>query len=122
MGKLNGSLLMDSAEESIITVAVGLTSFLAIILNITGMSFMLLDKGLRKRNQNIAFFIIAVSEMFVDMMYLPIVFWKSNGENLCFVIYIFISIGRNNVFAHLLYLCFERFNIVYLFFHTYDFA
>ena len=113
MGKLNGSSLMDSIEEStsnsIIKVAVGLTAFLAIILNITGMSFMLLDKGLRKRNQNIAFFIIAVSEIFVDIMYLPIVFWKSTGEHLCFVFYIFISIGRNNVFAHLLYLCFERF-------------
>ena len=59
---------MESAEESIITVAVGLTSFLAIILNITGISFMLLYRGLRKRNQNIAFLIIAVSEIFVDMM------------------------------------------------------
>ena len=104
---------MDSIEEraskSIIKVVVGFTAFLAIILNITGMSFMLLDKGLRKRNQNIAFLIIAVSEIFVDIMYLPIVFWKSTGEHLCFVFYIFISIGRNNVFAHLLYLCFERF-------------
>ena len=113
MGKLNGSLLIDSDEESasasIISIVVVLPAFLAIILNITGMRFMLIDKGLRKRNQNIIFMTIAVSEIFVDIMYLLIVFWKSNGENFCFVIYIFISIGRHNVFAHLLYMCFERF-------------
>ena len=112
MGKLNGSLLIDSDEESasdsIISIVVVLTAFLAIILNITGIWFMLIDKGLRKRNQNIIFMTIAVSEIFVDIMYLLIVFWKSNGENFCFVIYIFISIGRHNIFAHLLYMCFER--------------
>ena len=83
----------ESASNSIIPVVVGLTAFLAIILNTTGIIFMLLDKGLRKRNQNIAFFIIAVSEIFVDIMYLPIVFWKSNGENLCFVFYIFFQLA-----------------------------
>lgn len=93
----------------IIYPTIGTIMFLAIVFNITGIALMLKSKELRKHSQNFIYMIISMTELFIDVFYLMMVFWKQRVLYVCGIFFFLYTVGRHNVIIHLIYLCVERF-------------
>lgn len=107
----SNSTYVDPLGEAgkIIYPAIGTIMFLAIVFNITGVVLMLKSKELRKHSQNFIYMIISMTELFIDVFYLLMVFWKQRVLYVCGIFFFLYTVGRHNVIIHLIYLCVERF-------------
>jgi hypothetical protein len=80
----------------------------AIILNIAAMIFLLKNKESRRHSQSTVFMIILLNEIFVDCLYIFLLFWRDIFEYICFVVSFLFLVCRQNIFTHLIYICIER--------------
>lgn len=80
----------------------------SVLLNFAALFFMMKDKGLRRHSQYLIFMIISSTEIVIDIFYLCLFYWNKTFVYVCHVLLIVLTIGRNNVFFHLMYLCVER--------------
>lgn len=80
----------------------------SVLLNFAALFFMMKDKGLRRHSQYLMFMIISSTEIVIDIFYLCLFYWNKTFVYFCHVLLIVLTIGRNNVFFHLMYLCIER--------------
>lgn len=80
----------------------------SVLLNFAALFLMMKDKGLRRHSQYLMFMIISSTEIVIDIFYLCLFYWNKTFVYICHMLLIVLTIGRNNVFFHLMYLCIER--------------
>lgn len=88
----------------------GTVMTLAISLNIVNCVVMIKNKDLRKHNQFIVYITISLTEAFIGVLFIVIIFWRQDGvEYFCVSIFLLLTIGREIIQVHLLCLCLERY-------------
>lgn len=107
----NHSIYVDPLGDAgkVIYPTIGTIMFLAIVFNITGVVLMLKSRELRKHSQNFIYIVVSMTELFLDVFYLLMVFWKQRVLYVCGIFFFLYTVGRHNVITHLIYLCVERF-------------
>lgn len=88
----------------------GTVMTLAISLNIVNCVVMFKNKDLRKHNQFFVYITISLTEAFICVLFIVIIFWRQDGvEYFCVSIFLLLTIGREIIQVHLLCLCLERY-------------
>lgn len=97
-----------SVTHLLLVALFGVVVTTSVLLNFVGLFFMVKDKELKKHSQHMVFMILTITEITIDVFYLCLFYWNTEFAYLCQGLIIVLSIARNNVFLHLLYLCWER--------------
>jgi hypothetical protein len=96
-------------ETSFVAPVLGVIVGSATILNIIAIVFLLKDKASRKHSQWVVFLTILVNEIFINCLYIFLVFWRGVTEYVCLAVTTIFTVGLHNIFNHLIYICVERF-------------
>lgn len=108
---MSNTSYVNPFEESklIVYPLLGTVMVFAISFNIVNCVAMIKNIDLRKHNQFLIYITISLTEVFIDVLYIVILFWRQEGvEYFCITIFLLYIIGRESIQVHLLFLCIER--------------
>lgn len=106
---MSNKTYVDPFDYTTVYPILGTIVSVAILLNIASCMIMIKNKDLRKHRQFFVYITISLTEIFIDALYIVILFWRRGSvEFFCLFIFLFYCLGRENIQLQLLGLCIER--------------